>query len=616
MRKHIFFALCAAAVAFAGCNKDNFVAPELELAVSELSIPAEGGVSSVSYVVANPAEDGLLDVVAAQSWVSAISNDVAGKNVTFNVEPVCALESRSQVLTFTYTYGDNQVVKKEVLLVQSAGTVTYEYEMTNIASTWYGTDFSAGKEHNYYTWVSDKPFSDKGETLVGGTYYLLDLFASAPEDEENLRIPAGKYTLGSPGSTAVWTFSPEHSKAVRYGDDVTEFEASFIGGEVTVSYEAAGDVVLEALLTDTEGKIHHVSYKGAGNCVDDRSLPKGFRKNVSFSAKSLAAKYLSDDGQNMKVSLRFSDAAAVDKDETMVLNVEAFMPLDRDGKIAAGTYKVSSGGTSMSMTPGSDLFGWFYNGTYAQKKDPSASTVTSIVAAGTMAVTENNGIYSFECKLKGADDYAIECSWNGEISVAGVPGFVSTLIGDYTLDLNGAEGSALTYGDYYGTGGNNYTIRLLPGTSPDGVQIDVTCDPAVGGIVSGTYKAASGYPGVGEYCQGGISGGYILGTMYLGGYSGGAVTQCAPAISGDLNITNNGDDTYKISFEFKDDKGYTWDGEWSGPITIDDQSGASVSSYEVKPLRGMKVRPAYSLVIEQDSGRPSAYSVIGKREIR
>ena len=41
-------------------------------------------------------------------------------------------------------------------------------------------------------------------------------------------------------------------------------------------------------------------------------------------------------------------------------------------------------------------------------------------------------------------------------------------------------------------------------------------------------------------------------------------TSYAPAVSGDLNITNNGDGTYHISFEFLDDKGNTWDGEWSG----------------------------------------------------
>ena len=44
-------------------------------------------------------------------------------------------------------------------------------------------------------------------------------------------------------------------------------------------------------------------------------------------------------------------------------------------------------------------------------------------------------------------------------------------------------------------------------------------------------------------------------------------TSYAPAVSGDMNITNNGDGTYHIQFEFLDDKGNTWDGEWSGSFS-------------------------------------------------
>ena len=36
---------------------------------------------------------------------------------------------------------------------------------------------------------------------------------------------------------------------------------------------------------------------------------------------------------------------------------------------------------------------------------------------------------------------------------------------------------------------------------------------------------------------------------------------------------NNGDGTYEFSFEFVDDLGYTWDGTWSGAISVNDESG-------------------------------------------
>lgn len=33
-------------------------------------------------------------------------------------------------------------------------------------------------------------------------------------------------------------------------------------------------------------------------------------------------------------------------------------------------------------------------------------------------------------------------------------------------------------------------------------------------------------------------------------------------------MENHGDGTYTLSFEFVDDKGYTWDGEWTGNLNM------------------------------------------------
>ena len=61
--------------------------------------------------------------------------------------------------------------------------------------------------------------------------------------------------------------------------------------------------------------------------------------------------------------------------------------------------------------------------------------------------------------------------------------------------------------------------------------------------------------------------------MYIGGFdSQGYVTQYAPAMSGTMNITNNGDGTYRIVLDFVDDKGNNWDGEWEGTISLSDGS--------------------------------------------
>lgn len=55
------------------------------------------------------------------------------------------------------------------------------------------------------------PFDENGYTQPGGTYYLFDLYAPAPEIEENPQLPAGTYTLGEAGLTEEYTFTPDYS---------------------------------------------------------------------------------------------------------------------------------------------------------------------------------------------------------------------------------------------------------------------------------------------------------------------------------------------------------------------------------------------------------------------
>ena len=86
---------------------------------------------------------------------------------------------------------------------------------------------------------------------------------------------------------------------------------------------------------------------------------------------------------------------------------------------------------------------------------------------------------------------------------------------------------------------------------------------------------------VGEYLYGYLSSS-LNGTFYLSGFQeDGSVTEYAPAISGDLNIENHGDGTYTFSFEFLDDRGYTWDGEWTGTIVTENNGSESYSAPSV-----------------------------------
>ena len=56
-------------------------------------------------------------------------------------------------------------------------------------------------------------------------------------------------------------------------------------------------------------------------------------------------------------------------------------------------------------------------------------------------------------------------------------------------------------------------------------------------------------------------------------------------MSGNLDITNNGDGSYTLSFDFVDDQGYAWDGSWSGTISTADYSYYSASAMTRSLLR-------------------------------
>ena len=435
MKKYLFLIAMSAAL-LTGCKKDNLGnqdqptdVPSIETGTASLSIPAQGGTIELTYEIINPAEDGQISAEQAENWIHDFNCDTDGK-ISFTADANESTDSRSQELTLTYTYGDGNSVQAKIDAVQDAAApVQYDFDLTlNILEgEYYGDMYGNNGEYNWYTYISDIGFDANGYTQPNGTYYVLDIFGPAPEDESNLLPPAGEYILGEEGATEEMTFTPDYSEvAMTDAEGALEYSGIFTEGRLTISYEGE-NMVLEAFLTDSQGKTHHVKYNGPADYFDNS---------------------------------------------------------DGDGD-------------------------------------------------------------------------------TGEIPQ-------STLTEDYTLDLSGATGRATYYGDYYGTGGGNWVIDIMQ-ESGDSFMTDLVAEGTdfESGITSGTYTASSSYsPLPGEYLQGYVDYG-IGGTAYANVLDGMAM-EYAIAVSGDLKITNNGDGTYVISFEFLDPQGYTWDGEWSGNLEVVD----------------------------------------------
>lgn len=583
-----------------GCKNDDSGtteqptdAPEIEVgAQTPQTIPAEGGTVTLAYEIVNPVQGGLLSATSAEEWIHDFDCDQAGQ-LTFTADANESDQSRSQTLTLTYTYGQGKNVEARITAVQDATTASeqYDFDLTLdiFTGTYYGDDFGSNGEHNWYIWISDKEFTPDGYAQNGGTYYLFDTYGPAPEADAGIALPAGEYRLGASGATAEMTFSSDYSKFMQVDDQGnTIHDAEFTEGRMVVSYEGE-TLLLEAFLTDLEGNTHHVVYKGPASYASDTIY-----EDIDLKATSCSATYEGSDGELMELLIEMSDMASgsvTAPGTTLTLN--AFMPVNDTGEPVAGTYTVSDGGGSMTLQPGSSYYG-IPDGSYALYFKDDVSIQTGLIASGSMTITGGGDSYTVTCDLVTAEGCNVTASYTGSIALTDSSGetgdAVSTLTGDYTLDLDGATAEASFYGDYYGTGGGNWTISILPTTGPDGLLIDLVAGEGSfdGGITSGTYTAADNdYPAPGEYLRGMVSSdGGLGGTIYVGDFdSEGYVYAYAPAMSGNLDITNNGDGSYTLSFDFVDDRGYAWDGSWSGTISTADYSYYSASAMTRSLLR-------------------------------
>ena len=613
-------ALALGAFVLTGCKEDPLVpdgpggdgtSPELVITATgeNIEIPAEGGDVEIVYELTNPVEGGSVSASCEAAWVVDLDWSAAGK-VIVSAEKNDSGESRTATLIVTYSWDGGESADDASLVQPAAGAPSgeydYEFEMTEFLGYFYEA-YGNGGEDNYYVWVSDRPFSEDGYAEVGGTYYLFDMYA-APGTGST--IPSGTYTLGEEDMTAAMTISSDMSMYLYQGaDETSTVELYFTEGTLVVTADG-GTYTFDAVLTDTEGKTHHVTYTGPAGLEGEDPDPDpdpdpepgdgGLSGPVDFVASLAAAGYVDDENGVMAVTMQFTDME-VDSEGYVIppgamLTAEVYMPFNEDGKLALGTYEVADTYEEYTVATGIDFYGYAL-GTYVVNCPDENTVETGLISSGTMEISGSRDfdLYTITCDFTTAEGVSVKCTYSGNMVVQGMPGPLSTLTGDYTLDLTGAMADAAYYGDYYGTGGGNWMINIEPsGDTGDALAVDFAVEGLdySAGIPTGTYTAAATqYPEPGEYLVGYENGGYLYGTWYLN-YVAGELAGYAPAISGDLNITNNGDGTYELSFSHVDDLGYTWSGSWSGTIFTSDGTaeGYSTSSVKAKPLPGISAR--------------------------
>lgn len=584
----LFLVFVALSAVLAGCKEKEVLSPDLKVGQKSISISSEGGVMSVDYELVNPVSDGKVSADAGVEWVTDYDCVTDGK-ISFTVAPNTGAEERKAVLVIRYEYGED-VIEKNVELRQYAVEVVaadYEFEATVSTADYLGDAFSMNGELNYQLWLSDLPM-DNG-VQPGGTYYSLDVFAPALKSVPSLA--EGEYVLSSSGSMEAMTVNVgdfTYMRKVKPDGSADEVYVALVEGTLSVGYEGE-NAVLELNAVDAEGKTHHVVFSGVPVYNDYSSTDMGYdalEYDLDFEVAQLSAVYKSDENGTMNVMIQFTDMQSDDSGFLItpgsILEMSLYMPYSEDGFLTEGTYKASGGGEKETFYPGGMTPFFMFEGTYVTVYGEDNSTVYGMCTDGSVTISGSNGNYSIEVDLVTENGFHVRTSYSGALQIK-MPGPISTLTGDYTLDLSSAKGLAYYCGDYYKTGGGNWIVNLQPsdGVTGDGLSADIVCTGLdfKSGIVSGTYKASESDAVLpGYYLKGYMDQGSLYGTIYMGNISDGGFAQSyAPAVDGEFNIVNNGDGTYRIQFSFVDDKGFVWDGEWEGEIELIENTQSSRS---------------------------------------
>lgn len=626
--KKLLLSAALAILALAGCNRPDTLEeeqpdPVFELSDNAIQATAEGGLYEIGYVLANPVEGGELELTSDVDWVSDPDYSVDNK-IVVTVAPNYDNADRNANLHVTYTYGEGLVLEDDVVLHQ-----VYQYDYHTETKCFSGGYFY-GREStqaNYAMYLSDLGTDESGTFVAGCTVYRLDFHSDAePTDWAAITVPEGTYTFEDLDAMTSY-----FGKVNAAGD---AWETTGYITDCTVNISRDGEnTVIDGVVT-VDGKIHHIMYTGPANV--GLYSAEGFgliQEDIELVDPHLSSNpsYVDDNGEVMVISLGIAGTPEGGDwlNPHTMLYVEMYAPYD-SRKILSGTYTIGNSQDSYTLYPGYvDPATLYCFGTYAYYIE-GASTLLALAEEGTIEVTEgNNGIYTVNVDLKTAQGFSITGSYTGELDVPNIPGeSFSTLTDDYTVKMDEINYTFGSYwGDEFGTGGGHFDWemkgpfeqnpdKVLTDGTGEYVSFDIVCSSMdyKAGISSGTYTVAENpeAPKPGEFIPGtrsttGMN--TLAGTFYTGGYEDGYVNIAAPAVGGELEVTNHGDGTYTLKFAFEDGMGHIWDGEWTGSLGFMDWTWLLGSSADVERPNYVERRMAPDAEVEEQVNPASQYKI-------
>lgn len=506
MKKHLILVLAVASLTvLASCEKENGTTdtnPRITINENETALPPTGGTASISYEIVNPVENGELKAEPSVTWMSGFK--VSETRISFAVEANSTGASRPGIIKLTYTYEDSLSTTLDV-------NVTQESMQEGDVAT---------------------PIIEFNEDPV-----------NLPSVGGNGEIT---YTVVNPVTGATVTAElDDHTIDWLSGFNCDTYGVITFDVALNESIESRSAVLNITYNYGTQSLFEQVSVVQAGVSSYDSQMTYMYLKNTGAVSTRDSYNFM------LKLSeLPIDEYGNLDNKGTGY-QLDLYSK-DNNAAPTAGTYTVDMNNSTDPETIG-------YYSSFAII-DGKSITFTG----GSITISYEGDNISITGTLTDVNYSIHNISYTGVLEDEEEDEGISCLTEDYTLDLSTATA---TY-KYIGDLPPGWQFEFIPeGGEGDGIFIELYATAADGAkFPTGTFNEAPDIWSSTGFYPGKVSYGMPQGTMYYKYANGWKSGEWAPAITGELTIADNGDDTHTFTFSFVDDEGHTWSGTWTGTV--------------------------------------------------
>lgn len=211
----------------------------------------------IEYTIENANPEGYIYVKSSADWIYSMDTQTEGQ-----VELGIATNTTGAARQTVVTIGYGEATATTTLRQAGDGEILFEAPM--LSGEYLGDALTPGVG-NYWFFLTDRGFSDDGNSLPNTTYYRIDAYGPISTAVDYIPLPNGTYRYDTENTYDEWTFTAEYSgfwvtDVNGRRDDIAPFEEGTLiveDGKVTLKVKVAGEshtVVYTGNVALTDGR--------------------------------------------------------------------------------------------------------------------------------------------------------------------------------------------------------------------------------------------------------------------------------------------------------------------------------------------------------------------------